>query len=346
MKPRDRVIAQLRHKETDYLPYVLGFEGDVFERVCDHYGGSQWFDRIETYFTPVAIPTLGWTGPSCTLDESGSLSTDIFGSVWRLDGRPAHLVRPALAHPDTADLEIPPTHRIFPEKFEEGAVSAIRESPDTFHTAHFGFGLFERLWTLRGFENVLADSVAEPDFFEELVLRVADHQMVLVDRLVELPVDAVYFSDDWGDQRGVILGPDRWRRFIKPHLARMYARVHEAGMFTISHCCGNVVDIIPDLIEIGLDCLQSIQPEAMDPYTLKRGWGGRLTFYGGLGSQRLLPFGAPEDVRIEVRRLCREMGRGGGYVLGLAKAFQPETPTLNAVAAIEEFLAQAGVRIS
>jgi uroporphyrinogen decarboxylase len=126
----------------------------------------------------------------------------------------------------------------------------------------------------------------------------------------------------------------------------MYERVHAAGMYTISHCCGNVADIMPDLIEIGLDCIQSVQPEAMDPYMLKRQWGDKMTFFGGVGSQRLLPFGTPDEIRREIRALAREMGRGGGYILGLAKAFQPETPTENAAAAVEGFLAQAGIRLS
>lgn len=94
---------------------------------------------------------------------------------------------------------------------------------------------------------------------------------------------------------------------------------------------------MPDLIEIGLDVLQSVQPEAMSPYALKRRYGDRFTFWGALGSQRLIPFGTPAEIRAEVRRLAHEMGRGGGYVLGLAKALQPETPTENAVAVVEAF---------
>ena len=342
MTPKQRVIAEIRHEETDYLPYVLDYEGDVLERVSHHFGGPQWLDRVETFFRGHGPGTLGWDPPGATLNEAGTHSTDIFGSVWRLDRRPAHLETPAMPEPDLDLLRPPAEHQIFPADFDERVRRAVAESAHLFHHARLGLGLFERLWTLRGFENVLMDAAAEPDFFEQLVRRVADHQFAVVERLVQLPVDAVYFSDDWGDQRGVILGPERWRRYIKPHLARMYRRVHEAGKLTISHCCGNVRDIIPDLIEIGLDCLQSVQPEAMDPYELKRRWGDRMAFYGGVGSQRLLPFGTPDEVRTEVRTLCREMGRGGGYILGLAKSFQPETPTLNAVAAIEEFLAQAG----
>ena len=107
----------------------------------------------------------------------------------------------------------------------------------------------------------------------------------------------------------------------------------------ITHCCGSVAALIPDLIEIGLDVLESVQPEAadMNPYDLKDQWGDRLTFWGGLGSQSTIPFGTPDQIHAEVDRLRREMGRGGGYILAPAKSLQPETPTLNAAAVVEAF---------
>jgi uroporphyrinogen decarboxylase len=102
---------------------------------------------------------------------------------------------------------------------------------------------------------------------------------------------------------------------------------------------------MPDIIEIGLDVLQSVQPEptGMDPYQLKRDFGDQITLWGGLGSQHTIPFGSPEEIRTEIARLCHELGRGGGYILAPAKPLQPETPTENAAAVVEAFLEQAGV---
>jgi len=99
---------------------------------------------------------------------------------------------------------------------------------------------------------------------------------------------------------------------------------------------------MPDIIEIGPDVLQSIQPEAMNPYELKRKWGDKITLWGGLGSQSVIPFGTPDAILAEVRRLCEEMSPGGGYILGPAKALQPETPTENAAAVLEAFLLHSG----
>lgn len=107
-----------------------------------------------------------------------------------------------------------------------------------------------------------------------------------------------------------------------------------------SHSCGSVAAIVPDLIEIGLDVLESVQPEAadMNPYELKRRFGRDICFWGCLGSQSTIPFGTPASIQAEVARLKREMPRGGGYILAPAKPLQPETPTENAVAIVEAFI--------
>jgi uroporphyrinogen decarboxylase len=103
-----------------------------------------------------------------------------------------------------------------------------------------------------------------------------------------------------------------------------------------------VADIMPDLIEVGLDVLESVQPEAMDPYELKRKWGEKITFWGGLGSQTTIPFGTRESIFEEVERLCREMARGGGYILAPAKSIQPDTSAENMAAVLEAFLEFTG----
>ena len=105
----------------------------------------------------------------------------------------------------------------------------------------------------------------------------------------------------------------------------------------LMNCCGNAFDIIPDLLEIGLDVLESLQPEAMDVYEIKRRYGKDLRLWGGLGTQQVLPFGSPRDVCNEIRRLIKELGKGGGYILAPAKPLMEDIPTENAVAVIEEF---------
>jgi uroporphyrinogen decarboxylase len=176
-----------------------------------------------------------------------------------------------------------------------------------------------------------------PDFYAALLDGILDIHLQLVERLIVLPVDGILLSDDWGEQRGVIMGPRLWRQFIKPRAARFNAAVHAGGKWTFQHCCGNVTDILPEIIEIGLDVLESVQPEAMDVYALKRRFGRELRLWGGLGTQRLIPFGTPAEIRAEVARLRSELGREGGYILAPAKPLMEEVPTENAAAVLEAF---------
>jgi uroporphyrinogen decarboxylase len=186
------------------------------------------------------------------------------------------------------------------------------------------------------------DSVISPDFYEEMLDNLMNLYLKFVDYTADLPIDAIMFGDDWGDQRGVILGPELWRKFLKPRWAKIYDAVHTKGKLVISHCCGSMIDVMPDVIEMGLDILESVQPEArgMNPYELKKNWGDKITFWGCLGTQSTIPYGTPDDIKREVNRLCKEVGRGGGFILSPAKPLQPETPTENAMAVVEAFTNQ------
>ena len=188
----------------------------------------------------------------------------------------------------------------------------------------------------------MMDAATEPDFYAEVLDRLTDLFLAFVHVWADVPADAIMFGDDWGYQRGVILGPERWRTFIKPRWARIYEAVHAQNKLAISHCCGSIVDILPDIVEIGLDVLESVQPEArgMNPYALKKRWGEQITFWGCLGSQSTIQFSSPAEIKAEVQRLCAEMGAGGGYILAPAKSLQPGTPVENAAAVVEAFTEQ------
>jgi uroporphyrinogen decarboxylase len=337
MKLRDIVLEQVHHRETSPTPFTLWFEEGVDKRLDEHYGGKTWRDQIPQYIVWVT-----------TIDEDRKVAIDDthyrdgFGSVWSTAGRPFHLVEPGLKSPSFDDYEFPSAETFIEPERRRWAMEECAKHPDSFRVAGFGWGVFERSWNIRGFEEVLMDAIVEPDFYEELLDRITDLHLKFVEASAELPVDGILFSDDWGDQRGVLIGPERWRRFLKPRLAKLYQAAHDAGKLTLSHCCGNVEDIMPDIIEIGLDVLESVQPEAMNPYELKKKWGDKISFWGGLGSQSTVPFGTRSDIVEEVQHLCEEMPRGGGYILAPAKALQPETSDENAAAVLEAFLKFTG----
>ncbi len=142
-----------------------------------------------------------------------------------------------------------------------------------------------------------------------------------------------------GSQRGLQMGPKRWRRFILPRLRRQYAAVRAAGKQVVIHSCGDVDEVFPDLVEAGLACFNPFQPEVMDVDALMRQWRGRLAFHGGLSTQRLLPRGSPAEVAAETRRLLAA-GAGGGYIFAPAHAIEGDVPVENILAMLEVVRAQ------
>ena len=337
MTPREIVLEQIYHRETETVPYTLTFEENVGERMDQHYGGTAWREKL----IPYIISCSGIDRRKCEPISEG-LEKDPFGTVWRTDRRPFHLEEPGMKEPSFKGYDFPTADVFANPTLKEEAERIKKEYPDSFTTIGLGWGLLESYWGIRGFENAMMDCVAEPDFFEELMERLTELYLVQVAQCADVEADAIMFGDDWGDQRDVMMGPDRWRQYLKPRWAKIYDAVHDQGKFIISHCCGSVVNIMPDIIEIGLDVLESVQPEAagMNPYELKSRWGDGITFWGCLGSQSTIPFGTPAGIQTEVRRLQREMSEGGGFILAPAKSLQPETPTENAVAVFEAFTSQ------
>jgi uroporphyrinogen decarboxylase len=334
MTPRDCVLDAIHHHQPERLPYSLGFEGDVEQRLNAYYHGTAWKERLVRFFTNVQAVDTDIKTPL-----GGGRERDPYGGVWRTDRLPWHLETPPLSRPTFDGYIFPSPESFYRPQWKQAAYQVCAESRDSFTIASLGWGLFERSWNLRGFENILVDAIENPDFFEEVLDRLMHLYLAFVEYTAELPVDGIQFGDDWGDQRGVIIGPKRWRKFLKPRWARIYEAVHRHGIKVIHHSCGSVADILPDIIEIGVDVLESVQPEAagMNPYELKKKWGDKITFWGCLGSQSTIPFGTPESIRAEIRRLRSEMGQGGGYILAPAKPLQLETPTENAVAIFEAF---------
>jgi uroporphyrinogen decarboxylase len=343
--PREIVFDAIQHRQPVEVPYTLGFENevdkplnadsDVEKRLDEYYGGPHWQKRLKRYMTGVgAVDT----------DKKEAISAerwqDAYGGIWRIDRLPWHLETPPLKTPSFEGYTFPAPQVFYRPDWKANAYKTIEENKDTFIVGNLGWGLFERSWNLRGFENILMDAIEHPDFFAEALDKIMNLYLDFVDYTCELPVDGILFGDDWGDQRGVIIGPKRWRQFLKPRWAQVYGRVHAHGKIVMHHSCGSVASILPDIIEIGVDVLESVQPEAagMNPYELKKQFGDKITFWGCLGSQSTIPFGKPSEVRAEIQRLRSEMGKGGGYILSPAKPLRSETPTENAVAIVEAFV--------
>ena len=196
--------------------------------------------------------------------------------------------------------------------------------------------LWERATFMCGMERLLLWLALEPAFVDELLRGIADYVLGTLDILLErFPFDGIALSDDYGAQRAMLISPEAWRRLVRPRLADIFSRAKAAGRTVFLHSCGNVRPVVPDLIELGLDILHPIQPEAMDILELKRTFGRDLTFCGGLGTQDLLVRATPARIRDEVHRLKDEMGRGGGYILEPGITIQADVPLPNLLALID-----------
>ena len=334
MKPRNIVFAQIHHHETAPVPYTLAFEEDVGIRLDAHFGNKAWRGRLVPY-----IAHCGGVAKPPREELDATHYRDAFGSIWRTDEQVPSVVEPGLKTSTLHGYTFPSADKFLDPTAKADSKKRVSESSDSFSIIYPGLCLWES-WYLRGFENTLMDCAAEEDFYAELLDRMTDLCLALVAECADIPADAIMMGDDWGNQRGVMIGPERWRKFFKPPYARIFKAVHDQGKLAILHCCGSVADIMADIVEIGLDVLESVQPEAagMNPYALKKAWGDKITFWGCLGSQHTIPFATPTEIRREIRRLRSDMGKGGGYILAPAKPLRPETPTENAVAVVEEFL--------
>jgi len=192
---------------------------------------------------------------------------------------------------------------------------------------------FEMYWRLRGLEETLIDIAARPQLARAMLERCAGFALLLAERACrELPLDWLWTGDDVAGQNGMILSPEAWRELIKPLLADIFAVGKRAGLWVAFHCCGALLPIIPDLVEIGLDVLNPVQAgcPGMEPAELKREFGRQLSFMGGVDTQELLPFGSEAQVRKAITKLIRTMTEGGGgYILAASHTIPPETPERN-----------------
>lgn len=172
-------------------------------------------------------------------------------------------------------------------------------------------------------------------FAHALPGQIADWNARVLAVALKTSVDGVYLGDDYGQQGGLLMSPAMWRAFIKPHLAACIAQAHAAGKVVALHSCGNILPILDDLVEIGLDAYQTVQPEVYDLDALKVRWGDRLVFWGGLSTQRDLTNLDLDGVRRLVHETDAVLGRGGGYIAGPTHRIPPDVPPANIVALIE-----------
>jgi uroporphyrinogen decarboxylase len=330
---RERVRGALRQERVDRLPSQLHWTAAMGARLAEHFrvDASALPARFDNHLVRVDLTHEG------RLSADGRIRRDWWGAGFDTAEEGYFVAHHPLA--ERADLDA----FAWPEPWEPGLLadaSRIRAGvgDDAFVVPNLGFALFERAWSLRGFENLFMDLASDQGFVEALLDRITEIQLVLVRRYIDLGVDGGYFGDDYGAQAGLLFSPTTWRRLIKPRLARLFAPFLERGLPVLMHSDGRIEDIVPDLVEIGLTALNPVQPEVLDHSWLRSTFGDRLAFYGGVSTQTVLPRGTPAEVRQAVG-LCRERlaPEGTGLLLAPSHRLMSDVPMANVEALLAAF---------
>ena len=225
-----------------------------------------------------------------------------------------------------------------PHLLDEAKVKIESDGGQHFVAPNFGWALFERAWSLRGFDTFLLDMAIDPDFVEEILEQVTEIQLALIKRFIDLGVDGGYFGDDYGAQVNLLFSPAMWRQMIKPRLARLFATFREAGLPIMMHSDGQIAPILPDLVDIGLTTLNPVQPEVLDHTWLKSTFGEQLAYYGGVSTQTVLPYGTPEEVKAAARACVDSLAPDNtGLLLAPSHRMMTDIPMENVAAMLEVF---------
>jgi uroporphyrinogen decarboxylase len=346
MKPRERVQSALSHELPDRCPLQVSFTPEFAVRLRQDlnlrsgqkhnpHGGGNPYDLERAVGCDVLITSVGWANSYYQTDRD---YVDEWGIGWHPSpyetpfgrGFYTEIARHPLADDEAIDSYKPPD----PGRpaLYEAAERAVREFRQEFWVCGATVTtIFETAWALRGLERLMMDFLLAPDLAEAVLEFPFRYHLAAAKKLTALGIDMLWIGDDVGGQKGMVISPQTWRRFLKPRLAAFIAEVKAVNpkLVVAYHSDGAIDDIIPELIDIGLDVLNPVQPLCMDPAELKRKYGRRLCFWGSIDEQRTLPFGTPETVRNEVLKRLRTIGSGGGLIIGPTHHVQLDTPMEN-----------------
>ena len=305
MTRRELVKAAINHQETDRVPHCIDVTAEMGE-VVEARTGAPVDEFIDRDVRDFAAPWWGWH----------ELAAD-----WWSPDVPTSPAR-VLANGSYTDLA--------------ENLKAARDTCDRYFLVRLYMGLWEGARACRGMQSFLVDMLAHPDFAREVFRRTLERNLVMLESFLALPeVDGVLLGSDWGTQKGLLMSPELWEEMIRPGEQQQYELIHAHGKDAWVHACGDISAVMPSLVEMGLDVLNPIQPECMDLAWLKRSFGGKLTFWGGISTQDTLPFGTPEEVKAEARRVRKLMATGGGYILAGGQHLQADVPFENLEALLE-----------
>ncbi len=346
MKHRERVLAALNNETPDRCPMQVSFTPEFAQRLRQDinlasdklhnpHGGGNTYELERALGEDLLLTSVGWAN-SYYQDVANYM--DEWGIGWHSVeyttpygvGRYTEFSHHPLAEDDAINTYQPPDPNR-PELYQE-AEWVLRTFKDEYWIVGVTVTtMFECAWALRGYERMLTDLALKPELAEQLLDIPYQYHLTAAKKLTQMGVDMIWIGDDVGAQNTMLISPKMWRKFLKPRMANFIAELKSINpqLKVAYHSDGNIYPIIPDLIEIGLDVLNPIQPASMDPAQLKRDFGDHLCFWGSIDEQHTLPFGTPADVKAEVLTRLETLGKNGGLILGPTHHVQLDTPIQN-----------------
>jgi uroporphyrinogen decarboxylase len=333
MSHKERIRRALAFEPVDRLPTQANYTAAMGRLVAAHFGVG--LEELPSFFGNHMI-RLDISYP-IRYSKDGQIKYDWWG-VGFDTGEEGYFARvnPMSNTKDLDNYPWPDAHE--PHLLDEAILAAESSGDEYFTIPNFGFALFERAWSLRGFEQFFLDLALDPNFACALLDRITKIQLALIDRFIELGVDGAYFGDDYGAQNSLLMSPEMWRELIKPRLAQLFAPFRDRGLPIIMHSDGQIQKILPDLVEIGLTALNPVQPEVLDHQWLYSQFGGRLAFYGGISTQTVLPNATVEEVKKAVTRCASQLAPNRtGLLVAPSHRMMTDIPLGNVVALLEAF---------
>lgn len=355
MKHRDRILMALHHEVPDRCPMQISFTPEFADRLRhdmqiqgrklhNPHGGGNTYELERALGEDMLLTSVGWAN---SYYQGSEPYTDEWGVRWQSQpyetpfgiGHYTEIVQHPLAD-DAAVSSYQPPDPYRPELYRE-AEQVIRDFKDEYWIVGVTVTtIFETAWALRGLSQMLIDFLVDPDLAEHILDIPFQYHLTAAKKLVEMGVDMIWTGDDVGAQNGMLISPETWRRFLKPRMATFISALKaiNPGVRVAYHSDGDILPIIPELIEIGVDILNPIQPACMDPAQIKKQFGNKLCFWGSIDEQYTLPRGTPDYVKAEVIKRLQTIGKDGGLIIGPSHHVQLDTPLENFWAMVNTIL--------
>ena len=358
MKHRDRVLMSLNHEEPDRCPMQISFTPEFASRLRQKvniapgshhnpHGGGNTYELERALDEDMLLTSVGWANSYYANDAYGPGKDnykDEWGIAWRNCSYETRFGRgfytEIVGNPLSDDSAIAAYRAPDPDRADLYAESewVVRTFKDEYWIVGVTVTtIFETAWALRGYERILMDFVTDPDLADAILDIPFRYHLRAAERLVRMGVDMIWIGDDVGTQHTMLMAPETWRRFLKPRMAEFISTIKaiNPAVKVAYHSDGCIYPIIAELIDVGVDILNPVQPKSMDPVLLKKEYGRKLCFWGSIDEQQTLPFGGVEDVRNEAILRLKTLGRDGGLIIGPTHHVQLDTPVENIQALLD-----------